>query len=459
MRVALLSDVHANLPALEAVLRHGRERNVDAVWNAGDTVGYGAFPNEVIERLRHEKTVSILGNYDGKVLRFPERQKTWRRKKPAQKFLAFQWGHQALTKGNFRYLSTLSDQIELDLLGRHVLLTHGSPASPREHLTPRTPRARLSELASVAECEIVVCGHSHQAFQRRVDDVLFINPGSVGRPDDGDPRASYAIANFDRSAARKVEVCHFRVSYDVGRAAAAVRKQGLPEAFAQMAILGLALDGALEVADRWSVPASAVDAIGRDERKRRLNCVLALAERCAYEVDHTHHVTNLCLRLFDELSLLHRFGAAERFWLRCAALLHDIGWVEGRKGHHKTSLRLILESLHSGLGARERSIIGSIARYHRGALPKERHEHFSALSPVDQYRVTVLAGLLRVADGLDRTHRRVVQDVSCDVACREIRVTCSVRMYPGPEREAALVKGRLLERALDRKLVIGWRLV
>lgn len=453
----MLSDVHANLPALEAVLGHGRERDVDAVWNAGDTVGYGAFPNEVIERLRHEKTATILGNYDGKVLRFPERQKTWRRKKPAQKFLAFQWAHQTLTKESFRYLSTRSDQVEMDLPGRHVLLTHGSPASPRKHLTSEAPRVRLSELTSAAGCDIVVCGHSHRAFVCEVEDVLFINPGSVGRPDDGDPRASYAIADFDGLATRKVEVRHYRVSYDVERAAAAVRKEGLPEAFAQMAILGLALDEALEVTDCWGVPASAADVVEVVEVKDRLNGVLGLAERCGYETDHTHHVTHLCLRLFDELRVLHRFGPAERFWLRCAALLHDIGWIEGRKGHHKASLRLIFEGLDSGFGARERSIIGSTARYHRGALAKGRHEHFSALSPVDQYRVTVLAGLLRVADGLDRTHRRVVQDVSCEVACREIHVICEVRMYPGPEREGALDKGQLLERALDRKLVIGCR--
>lgn len=458
-RVALLSDVHANLPALEAVLGHARDQDVEAVWNAGDTVGYGAFPNEVLELLRQENATSILGNYDGKVLRFPAREGKWRRKKPAQKFLAFQWAHHALTQENLAYLGTLPDQIVLPAPGSQVLITHGSPVAPNEHLSPETPDERLRELASVADVDVVVCGHSHRPFARQIDDVLFVNPGSVGRPDDGDPRASYAVADIARPGTRQIKVRHYRVSYDVEGAAEALRERGLPEAFAQMVVRGLALDDAVAEAESWVVPSTAAEGVDEVERERRLAQVGALAEKCDYEVDHSRHVTDLSLRLFDELHVLHRLGHEDRFWLECGSLLHDIGWVEGRKAHHKTTLRLILEGLDGAFSARERRIVGSIARYHRGALPRGKHDHFAALSPVDQYRVTVLAGLLRVADGLDRTHRDVVQDAACQVSPDEIRVTCDVRMYPGPERDAALEKGRLLGRALDRDLVISWRLV
>lgn len=458
-RVALLSDIHANLPALEAVLCHARDQGVDAIWNAGDTVGYGGFPNQVLERLRHENAASILGNYDGKVLRFPTRERRWRKKKLSQKFLAFQWAHHVLTEENLAFLGTLPDQLVLAAPGSQVLITHGSPAAPNEHLSPETPYERLRELASLAATDLVVCGHSHRPFAGQANDVLFINPGSVGRPDDGDPRASYAVADFEPSAAEGVRVRHHRVSYDVAAAADALRRQGLPEAFAQMAIRGLALDDVVDEADSWAVPPITDGGFDDLERKRRLDGVLALAERCEHEKDHSRHVTGLSLRLFDELRVLHRLGTKERFWLECGALLHDVGWVEGRKAHHKTSLRLILEGLNSGFSARAKCIVASIARYHRGALPKGKHHHFAVLSPVDQYRVTVMAGLLRVADGLDRTHRNVVQGVTCGVSSRAITVTCDVRMYAGPEREKALEKGHLLERAFDRELVISWRLV
>ncbi len=459
MNVALIGDVHANLPALEAVLDHARRQEAAAVWNVGDFVGYGAFPNRVIKRLRREKAVSISGNYDLRVLDFKKKRKKWRKKKRLEKYLAFQWTDHVLTKKNRHYLASLPREQELSIDGRRILLTHGSPASDGEHLTPDTPDERLRELVSLVGAELVICGHSHQPFVREVDGVTFINTGSVGRPDDGDPRACYAILRIEGATGAQPEVYHYRVPYDVEGAVDAIRDRGLPEAFAQMMIQGVALDTVMEVPQAWDTPVS--DALPWDEaeQERRLKAVLQLARSCEYEADHTHHVTHLALRLFDELEPLHRFGTQERFWLRCGALLHDIGWMKGQKGHHKTSLYLILDRLSGPFDERERLIVGSIARYHRGAPPRDKHDHFAALSPVDQYRVTILAALLRVADGLDRTHRDVVEDLWCQIDRRKIVVSCAVRMYPIPEREAALEKGNLLEHAFDRDLLIEWEVV
>jgi exopolyphosphatase/guanosine-5'-triphosphate,3'-diphosphate pyrophosphatase len=226
-----------------------------------------------------------------------------------------------------------------------------------------------------------------------------------------------------------------------------------------MTIQGYALDDVTEAPEAWDAPALEALPWDEAEKERRLRAVLQLAESCDYEAEHTHQVTRLALRLFDELRPLHRLGAKERFWLRCGALLHDIGWIQGQKGHHKTSLRLILGAPDLPFDERERFIIGSVARYHRRALPNDKHDHLAALSPVDQYRVTILAALLRVADGLDRTHRNVVEDLSCGISPRQIIVCCAVRMYPIPEREYALDKAELLERAFDRELLVEWNLV
>lgn len=240
MKVALVGDVHANLPALEGVLAHAREQGVEAIWNVGDFIGYGAFPDEVVQSLRREDALSILGNYDLKVLQFKEKKKKWRKKKQMEKYLAFRWAYDNLSKKSRKYLRFLSQEIRMRVKGKRVLLTHGSPASNEEHLTPDTPEERLRELARKAKADVIICGHSHQPFVRSVEGVWFINTGSVGRPDDGDPRAGYAVLEI---TSNDIQVQHFRVEYEVERAVAAIREHKLPDAFAKMVEQGRSLDG------------------------------------------------------------------------------------------------------------------------------------------------------------------------------------------------------------------------
>jgi len=249
MKIALLGDVHANLPALLAVLEHARSQEVSALWNIGDFLGYGAFPNEVIHALRTAGAVSILGNYDVKVLIFPEKERKWRISKRAEKVLAFEWAYHNLSPENRLYLQTLPRQRRMQVAGWRILLTHASPDSDEEHLTPETPVDRLTQLAHLAATDIIVCGHSHRPFARWVENTLFINTGSVGRPDDGDPRASYAILHVEPQA---VHVQHYRLEYDLASAVAGLRRQGLPEAFAQMILQGVDLDTILRESRKQS---------------------------------------------------------------------------------------------------------------------------------------------------------------------------------------------------------------
>lgn len=231
MRVALLGDVHANLPALEAVLADARRRGAEAVWNVGDWVGYNAFPDEVVRRLRAESAVSIVGNYDLAVLGYPERSEAWREKKHPDKLTAFRWAWENLSEESRAYLAALPREVRLTVAGWRVLLTHGSPASIDEHLYPDTPEQRLAELAETAGADVVVCGHSHRPFVRRAAGVWWINTGSVGRQDDGDPRATYAFAEIGEGT---LEAEHHRIGYDVERAVRALREHGLPPAFEEM---------------------------------------------------------------------------------------------------------------------------------------------------------------------------------------------------------------------------------
>jgi putative phosphoesterase len=239
LQVALIGDVHGNLPALEAVLGHARKHGVALIWCVGDLVGYGPYPDEVIKRLRDENCLGISGNYDQKVLQVKSKKEKWRKSKRPEKLLAFDWAYDHTSPEARQYLAALPPERRFSVHGKRILLTHGSPDSNEEPLSAETPLSRLQELARKASADLVISGHSHQAFTRTVEGVLFINTGSVGRPDDGDPRACYAILKLTPDS---VEVRHYRVKYDTALIAAAVREQGLPESFARIFLHGRGLD-------------------------------------------------------------------------------------------------------------------------------------------------------------------------------------------------------------------------
>jgi exopolyphosphatase/guanosine-5'-triphosphate,3'-diphosphate pyrophosphatase len=184
-----------------------------------------------------------------------------------------------------------------------------------------------------------------------------------------------------------------------------------------------------------------------------MEAVLALAKECKYERGHMHQVERLALEIFDQLDQLHKLGQRERFLLRCAAILHDIGWLEGKKGHHKTALRIIMDSPILRLDLGTRRIIGLIARYHRKALPKEQHTYFRDLDAKDRDIVRKLAGILRVADGLDRSHESRVKDINCRTDKKQVKIVCLSRQSLDGEFALAAEKGVLFENVFVRKLV------
>jgi exopolyphosphatase/guanosine-5'-triphosphate,3'-diphosphate pyrophosphatase len=186
----------------------------------------------------------------------------------------------------------------------------------------------------------------------------------------------------------------------------------------------------------------------------QLGSVFQLLHMCQISSEHTRQVTWLALRLFDLLQPIHQLGQRERFWLECAGLLHDIGWIEGKKNHHKASLRIILTTPILRLDARERAIIGSIARYHRKALPSADQDHFHSLDAEGRKVVEALASLLRLADGLDNSHLSLVGDLSVEIKKKTLVLHVSSRGKAKIEKLSAEERGDLFELVFGRKVKV-----
>jgi exopolyphosphatase / guanosine-5'-triphosphate,3'-diphosphate pyrophosphatase len=140
-----------------------------------------------------------------------------------------------------------------------------------------------------------------------------------------------------------------------------------------------------------------------------LEGIRAFGRRCGYREAHAEQVADLSLSLFDQLRPVHRLGAEARALLHAAAMLHDVGAFISYNRHHKHSYYLVYHADLPGFTDRERELIATVARYHRRSVPKERHEVFQLLAPEERAVVRRLAAILRVADGLDRGHRRHVR--------------------------------------------------
>jgi putative phosphoesterase len=242
VRIGLVGDIHSNLPALKAVHAVFAQEAVTTVLNCGDFVGYNAFPEQVLQYCRDHRFISIVGNYDLKVLKFPEKSRKWQRKKHPLKWLSFKWTWENLSEDSRIYLRGLPRECCLQVNRKLIHLVHGSPHSINEHLFSTTSEKRFRELERQSKADVIVFGHSHEPFQKKVKDTLFINTGSVGRQDDGDPRATAAIL----SVGKRVSVRHLKIEYDLNTAVQAILDRGLPGEFAQMILQGRSLDWILD---------------------------------------------------------------------------------------------------------------------------------------------------------------------------------------------------------------------
>ena len=196
-----------------------------------------------------------------------------------------------------------------------------------------------------------------------------------------------------------------------------------------------------------------------DITDQKLRGVHAVGRRFGYEEAHSHQVTRLAERIFDALSSSVNLTRHQRLLLSAAALLHDVGYHIAHESHHKHSFYLIENSELTGFSESERAVIANVARYHKGSLPKERHPQFAALNPADRLTVARLAGILRVADALDRRHDSRVKDLSCRRTRNVFHILATSILECENELTEAGRRLKLFERAFQCRLKLSWQRV
>ena len=238
-QLLLLGDIHANYPALKAIANYIRPERFDWIINTGDFTVYSTFPNETIQWFRERKrTICILGNTDQKILRILKGKKLKKPKKEEKRVMYF-WTSEALLPENIAYLKSLPKQTDLTAGDLRIGVFHGTRDDPDEELFPSAPENRFRQLARDSVYQVQIMGHSHVPYYKIVDGIHFINPGSAGRMFDGDPRASFATLKI---APGKIAVRHFRIPYAVEAVIAQLKKQKLPDIYAEMFRIGRKLN-------------------------------------------------------------------------------------------------------------------------------------------------------------------------------------------------------------------------
>lgn len=195
MRIAVMGDIHANLPAFRAVVDDVARIGADALYCVGDVVGRGPHPNEVVEEIRRLEIPTVQGNWDEAI--GMDREQTGAAWATAdaegEGNASMRWSAEALTDDNKAWLRQLPRTIRLTLGGRSIFLFHGSPLKENEYLWASRPSRVLARIASDEADDLFCFGHTHEAFHRVVGHAHFVACGSVGCGTDGDARARYAV--------------------------------------------------------------------------------------------------------------------------------------------------------------------------------------------------------------------------------------------------------------------------
>ncbi|MBC6490407.1 metallophosphoesterase family protein [Flavihumibacter stibioxidans] len=252
MKIALFSDIHANLPALEAFFADLETRKPDAVYCLGDLVGYNIWPNEVINEIRKRGIPTIAGNYDQGIGLMSDECGCAYKTEPEKDMgkISISYTNHLVKPEERKYLRTLPSHIRVEYQLNNdkliLLLVHGSPRKINEYLFEDRDEKSLLRIMEQADADIMCFGHTHKPYHRTLNSGVdrqnhfrhAINIGSVGKPKDGNPQGGYVMITIhDNSSITdkdSIDVEFIRFAYDVEKAAKAVEESPLPNEYADM---------------------------------------------------------------------------------------------------------------------------------------------------------------------------------------------------------------------------------
>lgn len=253
MRIALFSDIHANLPALEACIESIKQQRVDAVYCLGDLVGYNVWPNEVVNLIRSSGIPTIAGNYDLGIGANSDdcgcAYKTDEEKAFGK--ISISYTNEAIGKDERRYLQMLPSHIRLEYSSFNILLVHGSPRKVNEYLFEDREEKSFLRIMRDSNADILCFGHTHKPYHKIIADFTGVSPvyrhaintGSVGKPKDNNPKGCYVIItmneDFKPTAKDSLHVDFVRFNYDIEKAASAIEQSVLPNEYALMLRKGI----------------------------------------------------------------------------------------------------------------------------------------------------------------------------------------------------------------------------
>lgn len=225
MKVALISDVHSNLPAVENVFKEIKD--LDYILCAGDLIGYNPFPSEVISFFRENDISSVLGNHDYAYL---EKNTDWFNSHAAE---AIYWTIENTSDEDRKYIKNLPKRLEEEIGDTSFYVVHGSPSSINEYVYPQTYQVKLKWMLEETDSDVLVLGHTHVPMIKEFDNGYVVNPDSVGQPRDGDKRASFLVVDLD-----EMSFHNKRVSYDIDLVNEKIRESGLPNKIGERLYFG-----------------------------------------------------------------------------------------------------------------------------------------------------------------------------------------------------------------------------